>query len=422
MDIQKIFTNYKNGGNNYILKADSRNRWCGFNKNVIDQLRRKYDTNFNLILWGTQSDSDFYCIPYNSVEHLFVPEHMTKGKIAEQGNERWTAIIESHKFKMHANSMYSVNIENFYGNRELSPINGFDEIEKVEEEMNAYDWKLEIKTWVQGRKNIQEFEKDLIDFFSNVFSSTAIPERAYFGSTKSSINLLVGGIYLGSYIHSGNDKGIWLLLDKQLAPIVGAEYKPVQSTKKTETLLTWFHSDNLGTLKIINKNKDFWTSYRFASQKVIHTPKGYSTRADYIENKKLLSSFWEQQISPIDEQFINEKLTNEIKSSKLLTRKERSERLKSANKKPDRIQSQTSTFIRNSDVIAETLEKANGVCEICRKPAPFIRDSDNSPFLEVHHKKPLSQDGEDTVENAIALCPNCHRHSHFGKKTFRLNI
>jgi 5-methylcytosine-specific restriction protein A len=26
----------------------------------------------------------------------------------------------------------------------------------------------------------------------------------------------------------------------------------------------------------------------------------------------------------------------------------------------------------------------------------------------------LASDGDDTVENAVALCPNCHRRAHFG--------
>lgn len=61
---------------------------------------------------------------------------------------------------------------------------------------------------------------------------------------------------------------------------------------------------------------------------------------------------------------------------------------------------------------------AKGICERCRKPAPFIRDNDNSPYLEVHHKIPLADGGDDTVENAIALCPNCHRQAHYGKTTY----
>ena len=50
--------------------------------------------------------------------------------------------------------------------------------------------------------------------------------------------------------------------------------------------------------------------------------------------------------------------------------------------------------------------------------APFNRDSNDTEYLEVHHKLPLAENGDDTVENAIALCPNCHRHAHYGKKTF----
>jgi len=71
-------------------------------------------------------------------------------------------------------------------------------------------------------------------------------------------------------------------------------------------------------------------------------------------------------------------------------------------------------FKRNPDVIAEVLVRANGVCEKCKKPAPFIRRSDGTPYLEVHHIIRLTDGGEDTVDNAIAVCPNCHREVHSG--------
>ncbi len=72
------------------------------------------------------------------------------------------------------------------------------------------------------------------------------------------------------------------------------------------------------------------------------------------------------------------------------------------------------TFIRNEYVKAETINRANGVCESCSKPAPFIRKSDRTPYLEVHHKLPLAEGGEDTLENTVGICPNCHRNEHFG--------
>jgi hypothetical protein len=81
---------------------------------------------------------------------------------------------------------------------------------------------------------------------------------------------------------------------------------------------------------------------------------------------------------------------------------------------PDTYEVTTKAFRRNPDVIAEVLIRANGICERCKKEAPFKRASDGTPYLEVHHKIRLADGGEDTVENAIAVCPNCHRELHFG--------
>jgi hypothetical protein len=92
----------------------------------------------------------------------------------------------------------------------------------------------------------------------------------------------------------------------------------------------------------------------------------------------------------------------------------RRSRLATASKKPRKIKATTTVFVRNPDVVAEVLLRANGICEGCGSPAPFKRRSTGSPFLEVHHRTPLVEGGDDTVENAIALCPNCHRQCHYG--------
>lgn len=113
---------------------------------------------------------------------------------------------------------------------------------------------------------------------------------------------------------------------------------------------------------------------------------------------------------------VERELEEEIKISRGLTKGERSKRLKSALRIPKILTVTTTTYQRNPDVVAEILERANGICERCGAPAPFIRASDGTPYLEVHHKIRLADGGEDTVENAIALCPNCHRELHFGEK------
>lgn len=55
--------------------------------------------------------------------------------------------------------------------------------------------------------------------------------------------------------------------------------------------------------------------------------------------------------------------------------------------------------------------RANGYCQLCKKAAPFLR-KDGTPYLESHHIIWLSEGGEDSVENTVALCPNCHRKMH----------
>lgn len=94
--------------------------------------------------------------------------------------------------------------------------------------------------------------------------------------------------------------------------------------------------------------------------------------------------------------------------------KERRQRLKMANTKPTKQIVEIQIFNRNPDVVAEVLAKAKGRCGSCNKKAPFKRKTDSTPYLEVHHIIPLAEDGDDTVENAIALCPNCHRKAHYG--------
>ena len=107
-------------------------------------------------------------------------------------------------------------------------------------------------------------------------------------------------------------------------------------------------------------------------------------------------------------------LNHAVEQSKDSNETERRKRLASADRMPERVQLLSTGFRRNADVIVEVLRRAAGVCEKCKKPAPFLRRSDGKPFLEVHHWTPLADGGEDTVANAGALCPNCHREAHFG--------
>ena len=68
-------------------------------------------------------------------------------------------------------------------------------------------------------------------------------------------------------------------------------------------------------------------------------------------------------------------------------------------------------FQRNPWVAEHAKRRSDGRCELCKEPAPFTSPG-GEPYLEVHHIKWLAHGGADTIENTVALCPNCHRRMH----------
>jgi len=78
------------------------------------------------------------------------------------------------------------------------------------------------------------------------------------------------------------------------------------------------------------------------------------------------------------------------------------------------------TYFRSMAVRDYVLSRANGTCECCDKPAPFVR-KDGSPYLEPHHTTRLADKGFDHPRWVAAICPNCHRHIHYGKSGDDLN-
>lgn len=72
-----------------------------------------------------------------------------------------------------------------------------------------------------------------------------------------------------------------------------------------------------------------------------------------------------------------------------------------------------SYFERSQAVRRYVLARAEGICESCGEPAPFIR-ADGTPYLEPHHIRRVSDGGPDHPRWVAAICPNCHREVHFG--------
>lgn len=137
-------------------------------------------------------------------------------------------------------------------------------------------------------------------------------------------------------------------------------------------------------------------------------PVSFNTSTSIAELKKLGFKLYELRSNKKSD------LEEKIEASFKDTAEVRKRRLDEANKIPTQREVKVLIFNRNPDVVVEVLLRAKGKCEVCEKKAPFIRLKDGTPYLEVHHKIRLVDGGEDTVENAIAICPNCHRKEHYG--------
>jgi len=138
---------------------------------------------------------------------------------------------------------------------------------------------------------------------------------------------------------------------------------------------------------------------------------------EYVEkfgNKKLIAERFRRKVSHEYEtrgfRFI-EHVNNIKKDIGLLSANELKIRAMNSTSKNKKISFSKTEFVRNEYVKKFALKVSGGRCQLCEKPAPF-NNKIGEPFLEVHHVKYLSQGGTDTIDNVVALCPNCHRKIH----------
>lgn len=69
-------------------------------------------------------------------------------------------------------------------------------------------------------------------------------------------------------------------------------------------------------------------------------------------------------------------------------------------------------IVKRSVLVSNIVKmRAAGVCQLCNKPAPFY-NKNGEAYLECHHVVWLAKGGTDEIENAVALCPNCHKKMH----------
>ena len=79
---------------------------------------------------------------------------------------------------------------------------------------------------------------------------------------------------------------------------------------------------------------------------------------------------------------------------------------------PEKRESSMIQYKRDNYISELAKREAKGICQLCGKEAPF-NTMDGKPYLESHHIVWLSEGGSDTIDNTVAVCPNCHRKLHY---------
>jgi len=262
---------------------------------------------------------------------------------------------------------------------------------------------------------VREFESKFADYLNQ----TTTPNELYVGNiyTAWDISILARKYNVQSGIYLLGTKPYYQAILVK-AVMEGGKY-PNEWIVPGQELKYYFHS----------RKDDFSIIHKF-NQAVIHSQNTpiyvfikegenrytYSGIFKYVDHyvEPDGSKWFRLRLSAVEMINVERELQIVVEKSRKDKAKDRQDRLRAAPRKPSKMIINTIVYRRSADVIVEVLNRANGYCEGCKRYAPFLRASNNEPYLEVHHIVPLSEDGLDTVENSFALCPNCHREMHYG--------
>ncbi|MFC5468432.1 HNH endonuclease [Cohnella suwonensis] len=113
----------------------------------------------------------------------------------------------------------------------------------------------------------------------------------------------------------------------------------------------------------------------------------------------------------IPSEVIERKALERDKIARKMSDDELAERAAHSSRRPSRRESTGTVFERNPFVTENAKRWSNGICQLCDQPAPF-QNKKGEPHLHTHHIDWLYRGGDDSIENTVAVCPNCHDKLH----------
>jgi 5-methylcytosine-specific restriction protein A len=156
--------------------------------------------------------------------------------------------------------------------------------------------------------------------------------------------------------------------------------------------------------------------YTYVGEVALAAEPYQETQADDEENPRVV---WVFPLAPksgfvpaLPIEIVRDLERRKAKQARRLSDDEVAVRARRSGRKEVGVQSATTKQFQRSVWVAEHAKRrANGVCDLCDQQAPF-NDKTGQPYLETHHIEWLARGGADTIENTVALCPNCHKRMH----------
>jgi putative restriction endonuclease len=145
---------------NYVLKADIKTGyWFGLSKLKVNEYRSKNNDDFNIILFGQNTnETDYYIIPYIAIKDLLDEENVG----ISNGRERWVGNINQHKLTIRK-SLIKRNVIDFYS----LPFNLSSSVEKFPKGLEN-DFAIEnAKREINIRLKQSVFRRNVLKNFNN---------------------------------------------------------------------------------------------------------------------------------------------------------------------------------------------------------------------------------------------------------------
>lgn len=369
----------------YLRKAKPTNDyWVSFYAQIIEEYTLKFIEDFSLVIYGDENEEfDFYAIPFASVKSLLTHKNY------DPHYRRWVFTIRGNELRIHGGSE-RINVASFKGNEQLF----LSLLEK------SRDFALNQQAALQRLKIGDVITNhDICEIFQ------CGPQGGMRKSLRTNSLVIISDHtkdfyddrWMGNILHY---TGMGLKGDQS---ITFAQNKTLAESGTNGIDVHLFE---------VYKPKH----YAYSGRVELAESPYWETQLDIEGNSRKVVIFPLRIKDDVNKGAISQSILFELQDEKerkarRLPIVELAARARTIHGPASQRTVSSTMFSRDPYVSTFAKARAHGVCQLCQESAPFL-DRNNEPYLETHHIRWLSKGGDDSVQNTVALCPNCHKKMH----------